>query len=274
MTEPGNPSTRARAGRIPAWAVTVLRGGAISVGLGVIFAWLGVYQSGEIPFPERIVYWSALIALGSAAAMLINPLVFDRWMAGSHPALQIAAVSCVISIPITIGLVAIEYVSVGTLAEPGGWWVQFGYVLVISGLLTTGGWALDRLGEKSPSAATPAGTPAAAAPTTPSVIPVVFADRLPAKFRGAEIHAVSAEDHYLRVHTSAGETLILMRLADAIRELAALEGLQTHRSWWVARQGLADVTKGDGKVRLKLKSGAEAPVSRANLKVVKDAGWL
>jgi DNA-binding LytR/AlgR family response regulator len=71
-----------------------------------------------------------------------------------------------------------------------------------------------------------------------------------------------------------GETMILMRLADAIRELAALEGLQTHRSWWVARQGLADVTKGDGRVTLKLKSGVEAPVSRANLKVVKDAGWL
>jgi WD40 repeat protein len=62
--------------------------------------------------------------------------------------------------------------------------------------------------------------------------------------------------------------------AESGRELAALEGLQTHRSWWVARQGLADVTKGDGKVRLKLKSGAEAPVSRANLKVAKDAGWL
>jgi hypothetical protein len=181
-------------------------------------------------------------------------------------------VSCVISIPITIGLVAIEYVSAGTLAEPGWWWVQFGYVLVISGLLTTGGWALDRLGEKSPAAATPSGNPAA--PTTPSAVPVVFADRLPAKFRAGAIYAVSAEDHYLRVHTSAGETMILMRLADAIRELAALEGLQTHRSWWVARQGLADVSRGDGKVTLKLKSGVEAPVSRANLKVVREAGWL
>ena len=73
------------------------------------------------------------------------------------------------------------------------------------------------------------------------------------------VYAVSAEDHYLRVHTSAGETMILMRLADAVRELAALEGLQTHRSWWVAKQGLADVSRGDGKVTLKLKSGVEAP---------------
>jgi DNA-binding LytR/AlgR family response regulator len=42
----------------------------------------------------------------------------------------------------------------------------------------------------------------------------------------------------------------------------------------VARQGLADVSRGDGKVTLKLKSGVEAPVSRANLKVVREAGWL
>ena len=85
---------------------------------------------------------------------------------------------------------------------------------------------------------------------------------------------MSAEDHYLRVHTSAGETMILMRLADAIRELAGIDGLQVHRSWWVARQGLADATRTDGKLLLKLKSGAEAPVSRTYIKAVKDAGWL
>jgi DNA-binding LytR/AlgR family response regulator len=85
---------------------------------------------------------------------------------------------------------------------------------------------------------------------------------------------VESEDHYLRVHTSAGSELILMRLADAVRELSGIEGLQTHRSWWVAKQGLADVVKGDGKLVLKLKSGAEAPVSRTYLKAVKDAGWL
>ena len=76
-----------------------------------------------------------------------------------------------------------------------------------------------------------------------------------------------------RLHTSLGEALILLRLADAVRELASVEGLQTHRSWWVAKQGLADVTRGDGRVTLKLKSGVEAPVSRTYQKAVKDAGW-
>ena len=101
-----------------------------------------------------------------------------------------------------------------------------------------------------------------------------FAERLPIKLRAAEIYAVESEDHYLRVHTSAGQELILMRLADAVRELAGVEGMQTHRSWWVAKQGLADVVKGDGRLTLKLKSGAEAPVSRTYAKAVKEAGWL
>jgi hypothetical protein len=273
MTEPGTPSTSGSAARLPGWAIGIARFSAICLGLGVMFAWFGVYSTAEIPMPERIVYWTILMTVGYGSAIIVNPLIFDRWMPESHPALQIAVVACLISIPVTIGLILIEYVSSGQIQDPSWWWTRFGYVIVISALLTAGGWAIGLLGKKA--APVPAGAPLpGSAATVPAPAPLVFADRLPAKFRSAEIHAVSAEDHYLRVHTSVGETMILMRLADAIRELAALEGLQTHRSWWVARQGLADVTKGDGRVTLKLKSGVEAPVSRANLKVVKDAGWL
>jgi hypothetical protein len=247
---------------------------AICLGLGVLFAWFGVYSTGQIPMPERIVYWTILMAVGYGAAIIVNPLVFERWMASAHPAVQIAVVACLISIPVTLGLIVMEYVSDGGVGDPAWWWVQFGYVIVISALLTAGGWALDLLGERRATSSDAAQAPAAIKTDAPAVIPQVFADRLPLRFRDGTIYAVSDEDHYLRVHTSAGETMILMRLADAIRELAVLEGLQTHRSWWVARQGLADVSKDDGKVTLKLKSGVDAPVSRANLKVVKDAGWL
>ena len=68
----------------------------------------------------------------------------------------------------------------------------------------------------------------AAAPSAP---PPKFLARLPPKLQGAEIYAVEAEDHYLRLHTSLGQDLILLRLADAIAELEGLEGAQTHRSW-------------------------------------------
>ncbi|MBP9755381.1 MAG: LytTR family transcriptional regulator DNA-binding domain-containing protein, partial [Phenylobacterium sp.] len=111
-----------------------------------------------------------------------------------------------------------------------------------------------------------------AAPAAPA--PVKFLERLPLKLRGAEIWAVEAEDHYLRLHTSKGQDLILMRLADAVAELEGIEGAQVHRSWWVARDAVADARRGDGRATLTLKDGSEVPVSRTYAKLIRDAGWI
>ena len=83
---------------------------------------------------------------------------------------------------------------------------------------------------------------------------------------------MSSEDHYLRIHTSRGEELILMRLADAVRELDGAAGVQVHRSWWVAKGGVADAKRDNGKLVLVLKSGTEVPVSRTYLTAAKEAG--
>jgi DNA-binding LytR/AlgR family response regulator len=85
---------------------------------------------------------------------------------------------------------------------------------------------------------------------------------------------VEAEDHYLRLHTSLGQDLILMRLGDAVTELEGIEGARTHRSWWVARDAVSRVEREDGRVRLVLVDGASAPVSRAYIKALRAAGWF
>jgi hypothetical protein len=99
-------------------------------------------------------------------------------------------------------------------------------------------------------------------------------ERLPPPFRGAEIYAVSAEDHYLRVHTSAGATLILLRLADALAELDGIEGAQVHRSWWVARAAIVGARRDGRKMTLTLKGDIEAPVSRPNVGALQNSGWI
>jgi hypothetical protein len=104
--------------------------------------------------------------------------------------------------------------------------------------------------------------------------PPKFLGRLPARLRGADLYAVEAEDHYLRLHTSLGQDLILMRLADAIVELEGLEGAQTHRSWWVARDAVTAAERMDGRAVLTLMDGAEAPVSRGFAKTLREAGWF
>ena len=134
-------------------------------------------------------------------------------------------------------------------------------VLLISGAMT----ALNYLSERAPRETHAA--PAGAAPPR-------FFDRLPPRLRGADVYAVEAEDHYLRLHTSKGHDLILMRLSDAIAELEGVEGAQTHRSWWVARDGIDGARRGDGRARLTLKTGAEAPVSRTFARALREAGWF
>ena len=101
-----------------------------------------------------------------------------------------------------------------------------------------------------------------------------FLERLPVKYRTAELHAISSEDHYLRVHTNLGEELILMRLADAVRELSGADGLQVHRSWWISKSGITDEKRVDGRSLLILPSGTEVPVSRSFRPKAKEAGLI
>ncbi|HVI31891.1 LytTR family DNA-binding domain-containing protein [Phenylobacterium sp.] len=111
-------------------------------------------------------------------------------------------------------------------------------------------------------------------PPATSPAPPKFLERLPLKLRGAEVWAVEAEDHYLRLHTSKGQDLILLRLADAVAELEGVEGMQVHRSWWVARDAITHARRGDGRATLTLKDGAEVPVSRTYAGQLREKGWI
>ncbi|MCB1420416.1 MAG: LytTR family transcriptional regulator [Notoacmeibacter sp.] len=109
-------------------------------------------------------------------------------------------------------------------------------------------------------------TSMASAPPRPAIL-----DRLPADKRGALIR-LEVQDHYVLVVTTKGRELLLMRLGDAMREAAPVEGLQVHRSHWVARDGVADVIREPGKngrTVLRTNDGADVPVSRGNVADVK-----
>src|SRR5205085_7473043 len=110
--------------------------------------------------------------------------------------------------------------------------------------------------------------------TNANPAPPKFLERLPLKLRGAEVWAVEAEDHYLRLHTSKGQDLILLRLADAVAELEGIEGAQVHRSWWIARDAVTAAERGDGRATLTLKDGAQVPVSRTYAGLLRDKGWI
>jgi DNA-binding LytR/AlgR family response regulator len=96
-----------------------------------------------------------------------------------------------------------------------------------------------------------------------------FLSRLPDHL-GADLLYLQMEDHYLRATTASGTGLILIRFRDALIELSDYEGMQVHRSWWVARNAVTRLNKQGRKIELLMKDGTTIPVSAAYRKQVED----
>ncbi len=90
----------------------------------------------------------------------------------------------------------------------------------------------------------------------------------------AEIHALQAEDHYLRVYTATSNELIRYRFSDAVGEVGHLPGLQVHRSFWVNKTAVDTVRRSGRSYEIVLKGGLEVPVSRSYRYAVKESGLL
>ncbi|MEO0466047.1 MAG: LytTR family DNA-binding domain-containing protein [Pseudomonadota bacterium] len=244
-----------------------VRGAFIVVGMALIFAFLRVYDNGNLNFLERFTMWLTTIGIGAISSLWLGPMVFDKPpTANWSPWLQVPIAAAVIAVPVTLAIILME-ASDGTVQPIIFWPIQFVYVFVVSLVITIGGYFL-RVHDKAREieALSPIAAEAAMLDG--------FMDRLPPKYRRAELHAITSEDHYLRIYTSFGEELILMRLADAVRELSGADGMQVHRSWWVARGGIDTVERENGKPVLVLQGGVRVPVSRTYQPAAKEAGLV
>lgn len=95
--------------------------------------------------------------------------------------------------------------------------------------------------------------------------------RLPQEL-GQNIIALSAEDHYVRVHTSKGNDLVLYRFSDAVREMPDERGLQVHRSHWVSLSAISKFEDAGRGYQVVLNDTVEIPVSQRYIEVLKARG--
>ncbi|GGG89986.1 LytTr DNA-binding domain protein [Glycocaulis albus] len=249
-------------------AQTVLRRWSVRavwiVAIGTFLAILGPYGTGQVGWPRVWVYWVGLIALGAVVGWTAGPLA-QRLFPGLPDWAHYAVAGFCISVPVTAAVFTINILMQGRVvwsALPVTWF----FVLVICAFVTGIAWLADHMQLLRAAAHSAADTAATAS--------AALTDKLPHRLRRARLIAMSAEDHYLRVRTDAGEALILMRLSDAVAACSALNGAQVHRSWWVARDAVADARKGDGRGTLILEDGSEVPVSRSYYPALREAGWF
>jgi hypothetical protein len=88
------------------------------------------------------------------------------------------------------------------------------------------------------------------------------------------IICLQMEDHYVRVHRDDGSRLELMPLGEAIRRYGRRDGLQVHRSWWVASDAVDGVERDSRNLRLRLRNGLIVPIARNRISDARARGWL
>ena len=96
-----------------------------------------------------------------------------------------------------------------------------------------------------------------------------FFRRLPSEL-GRDLVYLKMSDHYLEVFTTAGHTVLLMRLGDAVAELEGL-GMQVHRSYWVGNGHLERLVRRGRRRLLRLTGGHDVSVSPTYLAAVEAA---
>jgi len=221
------------------------------LGVGTILALVGPFGTANVlSWMPRISYWLVVPTLTYAIGYLLNSVVWSRLHAHLPRIPAIAASALLVGLVIAGAVFGLNLLIFGLRPSGFDFATLFGISTLVSLLIEL----LPR--ETTPQNASPA-----------------ILDRLPLDKRGALI-SLSVEDHYVRIRTTRGEEMVLLRLSDAIREAAPTPGLRVHRSHWVATaQVTAANRKGDGAV-LSMAQGGDIPVSRSHMPAIRDAGLL
>lgn len=267
------PGTAIREARtVSSFQIRPMRGVLVATVAAILMTVTGAFGSHALGLASRLAYWLILMEAGALIGIGVTIGVRAWGGLSRRPWIEAMLVSLLIALPLTLVVLGTGMGFYGeqrvTLAQIG---FLFAMVWLVTATITAVNYATGRTGQTI-LPETPAASAAGPLPTTP--IRPRLADRLAPHLRDATIHALQSEDHYLRVHTDAGSELILMRLGDAIPELAPIEGARTHRSWWVARAAILHVERKDGRAELTLPGGVIAPVSRSAYPELRDAGWF
>lgn len=263
---------------------------AIMTAIGVFLAVIGPFGSIEQPIAVRLITWLAFAYLGY---FIYSPMGFfvDR----AHVALDLPllplwiAAALVATVPMTMAIYFVQFMPNWPPMPPidealtsylyvfvigGGVTVLFNFVGPRASETRANETGMNQTDQAERARGEP--EPAASRKTeieTPNTTANPLLDQLPPNL-GSDVIALQMEDHYVRVHTALGSEMVLMRLRDAISHVADIEGRQVHRSWWVARLAIEDVRREGRNIRLVLPGGLEAPVARAQVAELKDAGWI
>ena len=245
----GTPSGEALFGTRAQWRRDLAIAAAIGLFMGAVGPFGTYLNTSRLTV---IAYWIGAILTGQIMfGLTVRPATILAPRLRMPPLLAALVVTAIMAAPLSLLCHTVAMALWPTLRGHVSLALFYGQTLVVAGTLSAfHTWFATR---RAP-------VPAA----DPPPIAGDFLSRIPGHL-GRELIALQMEDHYVRVHTSAGSALILIPLRQALAELGAVPGLQVHRSWWVARHAVVGTVADGRNLRLRLVNGLQAPVSRARV---------
>lgn len=233
-------------------------------GVGAVLGVMGPFGTdGLLSLVARLAYWLFLVVTCYSGGAFCS-IVVGRIMADRPLFLRVPVAGLATGLFVSVLVVGLNFVVFGWHPEGTEWLPFLGTIFAVTLIVTA---VLDLITAQTTQRAAP-DAQITSSPQTPPLM-----DRLPLDKRGGLI-ALSVEDHYVRIQTTRGTEMILMRLSDAIREVGSTNGAQVHRSHWVAFDQVTAAKRIGDRAVLTLTNDSELPVSRANIPIIKEAGLL
>lgn len=240
-----------RARRLPGFPSLPV-GSAIAI---VLTTTVGAFGTGRMPLLLRLQFWIALVGF--------NAILWQLWFAYSvHQAKDwtrsavIGAVLLNLPLPFEITLL-LKMLGISSGTDLLGGWIK---ALTISAAILL----LVLVAKRVPMPTTQSST----------IEPGGLLARAGAPSPGALV-AIRSEDHYCRVQLSDGRApLIHYRFRDALQEISRCDGVQVHRSHWVANTAVVRAVRIGRRWSLFLVDGTEVPVSARFVPLARSNGLL
>lgn len=229
---------------------------AVLFGVALVLGIVVPFDTDETLGPiARFPYWMAIVGVTYGAGALINDVMSKLWR-GRMPLWRLILLSCLATgIAISAIVTVINYFTFQYWPDLVDLPAYIGSIFAIAFIVA----GIFQIVTKQRA-------------STAAVPPPVL-ERLPYEKRG-QLVALSVEDHYVRILTTKGADVVLLRLRDAMLETGDVAGLQVHRSHWVALDAVTSARRDGDRAILTLQTGDDIPVSRRYVGDIKQAGLL
>lgn len=90
---------------------------------------------------------------------------------------------------------------------------------------------------------------------------IIGGERIPL----GDIRLIEARQHHVHVTLSDSERRLRARMGDFVAQTSPSDGVQTHRSWWVARHAAKEISEENGRPVLRLEDDIPVPIARTRV---------